>query len=172
MNRENFSNKPSQNKNDSKNIFEILKEIKDYTTNEQLISYFKFAKFYGLLEPEKNSILEEAERNLTRKNKILFFGISISSFSSLYLYKRNYYNASFICLCVMAGPLLYFNYTMNRDTNFLLLKLKDDYFYQLDRFFKEDKNPLILNPNFLIEDIVDPDLKVYQSICKLNLLKK
>lgn len=153
------------------NIFELLKDIGNYSTNQQLISYFNFAKFYGLLDPEKKSELEEAERNINRLNKINLFGVSSAIISGFYFYKRNYYNAAFFFFSFMGAPIFYFNYKINKETNFMLLNMKDDYFYQLERFFKEDKNPMVLNPNFLVEDIVDPDLKVYQNVCRLNLIK-
>ncbi len=167
----NKQNEKNINSNNSTNILELLRDINSYNSNNEIISYFKFAKFYGLLDPEKKFMLQEAEASLRKGEKISLCGAGISIFSSIFLYKRNFYNSAFITLCLTAFPTFYFRYKIKKETNFQLLKLKDDYFYLLERFFKEEKNPLILNPNFLVEDIVDPDMKIFQNMCRLNVLK-
>ena len=41
--------------------------------------------------------------------------------------------------------------------------MKEDYVFKLNQFFLENKNPSILNPNFLVEDLIDPDLQNFQK---------
>lgn len=175
VNNNNSSQKQSFKEGESQNamgIFELLKNIKDANTNEELTGYFQFTRFYGLLDPDNEALLEELEQKQLKAFKILVSGASITLLFGFYFYRRSYYNTALLGICFGVPPLLWINTTLNNEVNFMLLDMKDKYIYKVDRFFKEDKNPTILNPNFLTEDLVDPDLKLYQDLLKRKAIKK
>lgn len=154
------------------NIFEMLKDINDLKTNNELIGYFKFANFYSLLDPKnKIAFLEVNEKN-NKNVKQLTSGMLITFLSSYIFYKRNYPKISQFCLIFGSLPICYFTYKTDQEINYILLEMKDDYFNRVDKFFTEGNNPLVLNPNFLTEDIIDPDLRKYAEFIKLNSFKK
>jgi hypothetical protein len=158
------------NKDEVTDIFHILKNIKKSETNKELVAYFKFAKFYGLLDPLNSAKFEEA---LSRKlnyelNSMKYFSVLLVL--GYMLYRKNYNKAYFYSISVGLICGYSYIYLNNKEFNFVLLQMKDDYINRLDQFYKEDKNPLILNPNFLSEDLVDPNLTAYQSLLKMNSL--
>jgi hypothetical protein len=164
-------NKP-QNFNEN-NIFELLKDIKELNKNKELIGYFKFADFYCLLDPRNKIAYQEVSNLNTKKLKTFYSGMTLTFLSSYVFYKRNYPSISQYCLVLGCLPVFYLTYQTEQEINYLLLEMKDDYIYRVDKFFKEGgENPLTLNPNFLAEDIIDPDLRKYAEFLKLNSLKK
>ena len=160
----------SKNTNDSVyDIFNLLKEIKISETNDQLESYFSFVKFYGLLDPKNVERFEQIENQVNKKNKVFAFGFGITLISSYLFYKKNFKKVSYYTFIFGALTSLYIDNQSYQEINFELLQMKDEYINKVDTFFKEDKNPLILNPNFLSEELIEPSLNKYQEFLKMKL---
>ena len=163
-----MNNKTSNDYERQINIFELLKDIKSCETNKQLISYFKFVKFYGLLDPLNLSIYEEALKIKQDREIAQFKLIIIFTSIGFLLYRNRYKNFSLLFMNTGLTYCFYSEYEKNQELNFVLLKMKEDYLEKVEKFFKDEKNPLNLNPNFLNENLIDPNLRRYQEIIKLQ----
>jgi hypothetical protein len=162
------SNKYTNNStsNNIGDIFELLKDIKHSSTNKELFCFFRFTRFYGLLDEKNKLYFEKIEHRQNNLDSINFYCyLSLVSFL-VFFYKIKYHKINSIAMCGLL-PLNYFDYSEKININYMLLEMKDDYIFKVDRFFRENKNPTILNPKFLIEELSDPNLIVYQKYLKL-----
>lgn len=156
------------NKKRDENIFELIKNLKDAETNSQLLGYFEFVEFYGLLERSYKLKLKEINDINDKMNIIGISGYGITSISAYVFYKRNFLRIAQYLIILGFLPTFYIQYQMKEEINFELLQMKDQYIVKVDKFLKEQKDPLILNSEFLTEDLIDPELRSYQQLIKLN----
>jgi hypothetical protein len=166
-----LTNNPSHLKREE-DIFELVRDITEAKSNNQLISYFNFVKFYGLLDPINKQKIEEIENRQIELRKSSIFGLGITLIGSFVFYKNNYKKISLYFSLLGSLPIYYFYYQFYLETNFELLEMKDEYIQKVEKFYKNGKNPLDLNSNFLAEELIDPKLRYYQEILKMKHLKK
>jgi hypothetical protein len=164
-------NNPAQLRREE-DIFELIRDITEAESNNQLISYFNFVKFYGLLDPNNKQRIEEIENKQTKLRRSSIFGLGITLMCSFLFYKNSFKKLALYSSLLGSLPIYYFYYQLNLETNFELLEMKDEYIHKVEKFYKDGKNPIDLNPNFLAEDLVDPKLRYYQEILKMKHLKK
>lgn len=156
----------------SSDIFEMLKNIKDITSNNELIGYFQFTKFYGLLDPVNKQRLQQIEEQNKKLLRSTTAGLISTFVFSYYFQKRNFYTISLFGAVLGISPIIYIYWSSTNEINFQLLEMKHNYILKVDKFFEEEKNPSILNPNFLAEDLIDPDLRCYQILLKNKAMRK
>ena len=136
-------------------IFELLKDIKEAETNNQLIAYFDFVKFYGLLDRNTKNKFEEVNNKQNKMLKLTFSGYGLTLLASYIFYKRNYSKLACYIMIIGVIPTRYLQYLYNQEINFDLLQMKDSYIFQIDNFFKGENNPIILNSDLATK--VRPD---------------
>jgi hypothetical protein len=155
-------------KDDAADIFQLLKSIKISEKNRELLAYFKFVKFYGLLDPLNSAKFDEAISKKFQSDLTVLKYFSILLAISYFFYRKSYTRA-FLSI-ISFGTIFGYSYIyfIDKEFNYVMLQMKDDYINKVDRFFKEGKNPLILNPDFLNEDLIDPNLTAYQNLLKMS----
>ena len=163
-----FRSHIKSNKKREENIFELIKNLKDAENNSQLLGYFEFVEFYGLLDRNCKQKLKEINDLYYKMNIIGISGYGLSSIFSFIFYKRNFPRIAQYVILIGCIPTFYIQYQMGEEINFDLLQMKDQYIIKVDKFLKEQKDPLILNQDFLSEDLIDPELKSYQELIKFN----
>jgi len=163
-----MESKSTSTKKREENIFELIKNLKDAETNSQLLGYFEFVEFYGLLDRNYKQKLKEINTLYYKMNIIGFSGYGLSGISAFVFYKRNFPRIAQYLLILGFIPTFYIQYQMREEINFELLQMKDQYIQKVDKFLTEQKDPLILNSDFLSEDLIDPELRSYQQLIKHN----
>jgi hypothetical protein len=172
-------NGPNNNHNDNQSqpynyheAFSMVRNLTDLTTNQQLLGYFSFLQFYGLLDDNGKETMNQVNKININLIKTLLFGFAIGFAQWRYFSKNNYKIWAYRNLLIINLPMIYIFYRKQREINFMLLVLKDRYIPKIDKFYKEGKNPMTLNNNFLTEPLADPDLRFYQDILKLEVVNK
>jgi hypothetical protein len=166
-----LTNNPSHFRRED-DIFELIRDITEAETNNQIISYFNFVKFYGLLDPMGKIKIEEIENKQIKLRRSSLSGLGITLIGSLFFYKNSFKKMALYSCLIGSIPIYYLYYQFYMETNFQLLEMKDEYIQKVEKFYRDGKNPMDLNPNFLAEDLVDPKLRNYQEILKMKHLKK
>jgi hypothetical protein len=160
-------------KNSYDYITERLSELKEETNSSKLHAYFNFVQFYGLLDEKNQKRVSDAKKLRLDILKLLIPQASIS----LIIYQATKGTRAKAYFTYILGasfiPFIYLSYTMSSEENYLLLQAKDDYIKKIEQFKADQmKDPLLLNQNFINEDVCDPDIKFLQNYLKLKLYKE
>lgn len=153
------------------NTFSKLKDLKELNSTLVLQHYFELTQTYGLLDPKQKSELDNSHKLVNYINRFQIVALSICTLQWRLLKKFGYGTNAFLYGFLPLLPLTYYVYRKQNEVNFVMLQMKDDYMERLEEFYKRDKNPILLNSNFLYEEIYDPDFKNYQIFMRLKMLK-
>lgn len=165
-------NNITENDSNIASIFGNLKELPSLNSNKELLGYFKYLRFYGLLDNNGKETLNEVNQIIIKMLQQTGISLLISTLAFSYFWKLNKRNTAGVIGLLINLSAGYFYLKNYNQINFLMLLEKDRYVPMIEKFYKEDKDPLILNQNFIVENLCDPDMIFYQQMLRAKILNK